>query len=517
MFIRPRNISGIDYLRKDAVAHCSHPYKVRHYDWSKKEMVDVEVPCGSCDYCQYIHQQQWVKRMQYESMPDINKYCYFITLTYDSAYLKKDKAMSRELYSVKRNGEVIPLLLCRKHLQLFFARLRKYTGKKFTYYACGEYGETYSRPHFHIVLWSDDSFQKNEIEQAWSKSDTLIGIVDFHNLVENGTLSDLRSDSINSDVDYDSKSAFKYVAKYVNKMSDENLLDKMYTKNLIQVAFKRNYIKTKVFDHPLNRDETHKKKHYFRNKIKNILDKNEELQKFSREDYQPHQEFRYKTCEEFFKQFLPYKTSSTDNAIGTRYVEKYIQSEGDLLQSKKDKYTGQAIYVPISFKRSIERQITPIVPLSLESFSPRYGEQDRVNELLDLLQNHTFKKYDEDNWYSRWSGKFFVGCGELYYLQKEGVRRYDFASGEYLGEYDLIQFTELLKMSRYISYMEEKQFNTNKFYQDKDDYLEEQKQLYFKDNQEYLDFAKTAIKDKKYELSRNQLNWLFKHKNKKIL
>lgn len=67
-------------------------------------------------------------------------------------------------------------------LQLFFKRLRKLTGVRVRYFACAEYGERFSRPHYHILLFGHDFssdrylwrrskqylvYRSATLEQAW--------------------------------------------------------------------------------------------------------------------------------------------------------------------------------------------------------------------------------------------------------------------------------------------------------------------------------------------------------------
>ena len=61
----------------------------------------------------------------------------FLTLTYDDVHLP-------------RFGQLV-----KRDLQLFFKRLRKYTGR-FRYVATGEYGELNRRPHFHCAIFGLD-------------------------------------------------------------------------------------------------------------------------------------------------------------------------------------------------------------------------------------------------------------------------------------------------------------------------------------------------------------------------
>jgi len=78
----------------------------------------------------------------------------FITLTY-----------SNENLPVRGSDE--RGILVKSDLQNFFKRLRKKRkGKRIKYYACGEYGDIGSRPHYHAVLFSE-STTKEELEEIW--------------------------------------------------------------------------------------------------------------------------------------------------------------------------------------------------------------------------------------------------------------------------------------------------------------------------------------------------------------
>jgi len=92
--------------------------------------------------CRLAYSREWAIRITHESaMHDAN--C-FLTLTYDDAHLPE-------------HGQLI-----KRDLQLFFKRLRKYTGP-FRYVAAGEYGELRRRPHFHVALFGLD-FREDRIE-----------------------------------------------------------------------------------------------------------------------------------------------------------------------------------------------------------------------------------------------------------------------------------------------------------------------------------------------------------------
>lgn len=99
----------------------------------------------------------------------------FVTLTYDDKHLP-------ELGSLRL-----------RDLQLFMKRLRKVRPEGLRFFACGEYGDTTKRPHYHLLLfntefadqrflkWSpnnDALYRSAELGQLWPSGDHYIGTVD---------------------------------------------------------------------------------------------------------------------------------------------------------------------------------------------------------------------------------------------------------------------------------------------------------------------------------------------------
>lgn len=101
--------------------------------------------------------------------------CVFLTLTY--------------------SPENLPALgsLVKVDLQLFMKRLRFSKGTGLRFFACGEYGETFRRPHYHVILFGtcfpDMKFFKQagenrlyvsaELDGIWKLGFCTIGGVDF--------------------------------------------------------------------------------------------------------------------------------------------------------------------------------------------------------------------------------------------------------------------------------------------------------------------------------------------------
>lgn len=134
----------------------------------------VTVPCGQCIGCRIDRSQQWATRITHEAQFHTQKV--FLTLTYSEENLPE--------------GGTLVL----QHLQLFLKRLRKQSGKKIRYFACGEYGDSTDRPHYHIILFGLDfpdkrQHSKNErgdplfvsetLDTIWGKGNCWIGAVSW--------------------------------------------------------------------------------------------------------------------------------------------------------------------------------------------------------------------------------------------------------------------------------------------------------------------------------------------------
>lgn len=97
------------------------------------EDMPIVVPCGKCEGCRADKALTWSIRCHQEaSLYTQNS---FVTLTY--------------------NDENLPNQLVKHHLQDFIRSLRD-SGEKIRYYACGEYGDSTNRPHYHACIFGTD-------------------------------------------------------------------------------------------------------------------------------------------------------------------------------------------------------------------------------------------------------------------------------------------------------------------------------------------------------------------------
>ena len=122
---------------------CFHPlygYKSSSGKWlSKTNDIYAEpmtVPCGQCTGCRSEYSRQWALRNMHEASltPNNNS---FITLTYNEKNLPQNNSLDKKAFPK------------------FIRSLRqKNKGTKIRYYACGEYGDNFGRPHYHAILFN---------------------------------------------------------------------------------------------------------------------------------------------------------------------------------------------------------------------------------------------------------------------------------------------------------------------------------------------------------------------------
>lgn len=310
-------------LRKQIYATCFDPVKVKVYNQVTQREELREVPCGKCYHCNITRVNEWTTRMVLESM--YNKYCYFVTLTY--GIRSEHTEVFAETYprwsSCNQTGvyQNTPLVLRKSHLQKFFKRLRKNTGVKFKYFAVGEYGHKFGRPHFHMILWSNEPISKMDIYRAWSTKDIygyrrVIGKIDYNDLMKNGTL--------------ESRHSFKYVCKYLQKKD-----------------FDFNKLPTKQFHNNL--------KLY-------LYDKKRFIDGVSQKDSQY-------VDEQYRKAFGPFMLCSKSPGIGTEYLYDHIErfSEKDFrLFGISDK----SLIFPTYFVRKTKEYLCPYKNISDVSHKP---------------------------------------------------------------------------------------------------------------------------------------------------
>lgn len=150
--------------------------------------------CGSCHACRVNYTSMWTLRCLYElSSWSSASFC---TLTYNEENLPRDDSLHPE------------------HLTKFWKDLRYHLGdRKIKYYACGEYGDQFGRPHYHAIVFGLDSDSKTDrecVSNSWSYCDPW-----FFDAGQKGMLNVCRED-------------IAYVCGYVQKKLSGELGEKAY-------------------------------------------------------------------------------------------------------------------------------------------------------------------------------------------------------------------------------------------------------------------------------------------------
>lgn len=170
---------------------------------------ELRVPCGQCIGCRLESSRQWAIRCVHEAqMHEENA---FLTLTFSP---ERHESETDEEFKLRR------VTLIKTDFQKFMKRLREKIyreyGVRVSYYYCGEYGENYSRPHYHCCLFGfnfpDRKLWKNSNGNKLYTSDLLNGLWKYGYCI----IGDLTFDSA------------AYVARYVTKKITGKTADESY-------------------------------------------------------------------------------------------------------------------------------------------------------------------------------------------------------------------------------------------------------------------------------------------------
>lgn len=142
----------------------------------------IEIPCGKCESCRLTYSKEWMQRCMLEQRAW--KYNEMLTLTYDEEHVPKTQGTDLTTGVVDEVNT-----LRKKDVQDFMKRLRKYWSTHYNednirFFMCGEYGEKYGRPHYHMLMFNFnvrdkkfykksqkgfDMFHSQIIEDIWGK------------------------------------------------------------------------------------------------------------------------------------------------------------------------------------------------------------------------------------------------------------------------------------------------------------------------------------------------------------
>lgn len=145
---------------------CTNPSTIRNpkYDFGRTDQPQgLLVPCGKCMACRIARTREWTVRMMNENT--CHEQSVYVTLTYNDEFLPKNLSLSK------------------REAQLFLKRLRKSIEPlKIKYYLCGEYGEEYSRPHYHAIIFGLGIESEEIIKNAWPFGFIKLGYVEHDSI-----------------------------------------------------------------------------------------------------------------------------------------------------------------------------------------------------------------------------------------------------------------------------------------------------------------------------------------------
>lgn len=131
---------------------CTHPVLINDGT--------LRVPCGRCVMCKVARSREWATRILHEASTWPANI--FVTLTFDDAWLPPDKSLHKQ--------DVV----------LFFKRLRqRLSPRRIKYYACGEYGGRFGRPHYHAIIFGLSISDKPLLVKAWPYGFVDVGLVTY--------------------------------------------------------------------------------------------------------------------------------------------------------------------------------------------------------------------------------------------------------------------------------------------------------------------------------------------------
>lgn len=218
------------------MARCIYPITLGDKEGLKKHKV---VPCGKCVPCKRRRQAGWSFRLMQEAQHSFS--AVFLTLTYADEHLTY--------------GDTWPTLV-KRDFQLFMKRLRKEhhkkSDKKLVYYACGEYGESTYRPHYHAILFNlrPDMLFDARLSEIWKLGNVRVdpcNIKTIQYVSKYVMKSDKKPDDVEPEFSLMSRGIGKgYLTDAVKKYYKQNQLPYVVWKDGQKMTMPR-YYKERIF------------------------------------------------------------------------------------------------------------------------------------------------------------------------------------------------------------------------------------------------------------------------------
>lgn len=353
-------------IEKYIYSECFDPVEIEVYNGITDKYEIRKVPCGKCYHCKITKINEWVTRMIIQS--NYSKYVYFGTLTYSG---KNPTILNDECLSIKttfnKNNTLTdtPLVLRKDHVQKFFKRLRKNTGIKIQYAYCGEYGSTYSRPHYHYIIWSNDPISKLSVYKAWSSPGKynqdkkyVIGRIEHRDIKNEPWLTG----------DKDNTAVFKYVCKYIQKFDFK--FEELKNINEHYKNFNKNFKDYVTIKHSIESDQDsffcYEECYYTSENLDDYLKK-----------------LQIKDWHDYKKAFSPFFHCSKKPAIGFQYVQDNLSRFQDC-DFRLFGLHGDYIF-PLYFVRKTKESLCPLKAQSLSNQNTT--SYSRLPKMATLLED----------------------------------------------------------------------------------------------------------------------------------
>lgn len=143
---------------------CLTPIKREIYNSLGELERVVSVPCGHCWECLAERRRQWTHRLYWENFFSLSSF--FLTLTYDEKHVPQEGVNKRDC-------------------QLFLKRFRKKLGK-LRYFLVSEYGDTFGRPHYHMLVFFQKKIDMPDMvratEECWKLGFIKVGFVTIQSI-----------------------------------------------------------------------------------------------------------------------------------------------------------------------------------------------------------------------------------------------------------------------------------------------------------------------------------------------
>lgn len=141
---------------------CEHPIFIKVELKDDDKMYGYVVPCGRCVKCTKKRRLEWTLRLIMEAQYYDPNSIAWVTLTYRTEELKTFPT-SRTPYLLTK-PTLWPLDFTK-----FMKRLRRRLDYKIRFYAVGEYGSKFQRPHMHLIIFGLKPEDWHYIKEVWSK------------------------------------------------------------------------------------------------------------------------------------------------------------------------------------------------------------------------------------------------------------------------------------------------------------------------------------------------------------